>query len=100
YRDALVHMGQSLGTSHPGLGGVRANLARLLLATGRQREAFEQASLGLSVQERAFGAQHNLTAEAAAVLAASLDALGQGEEAAGTRTRYGLTATASSPASP
>ena len=55
------------------------------------KEACAEATQALAIHERAFGPTHQWTQDSAAALAAALDALGRGEEAAAARQRYAFT---------
>ncbi len=78
--------------AHTSVGFLRFEFSKLLLAVGRADEACAEATQALAIHETAFGPTHQWTQDSAAALAAALDVLGRGEEAAAARQRYRLTA--------
>jgi tetratricopeptide (TPR) repeat protein len=87
YERALAIREKALGPEHPNANRVRDNVARLLLATGDARQAVLLGHLALAAHEKILGPAHPWTQDSARVVA---DALGDTEEAAALRERYGL----------
>ncbi|RBP08535.1 Tfp pilus assembly protein PilF [Roseiarcus fermentans] len=90
FERALAIRETALRPGHPSTALTRANLARLRLADGAPAEALALAEAALAAHDKALRADHTWTKDSARAVAAALDALGRGEEAAAVRARYGL----------
>lgn len=99
FREAIEAWVKSGDHAHTSVGFLRYEFSKLLLAVGRADEACAEATQALAIHERAFGPTHQWTQDSAAALAAALDALGRGEEAAAARRRHGLTKSGDEPSS-